>query len=71
MRMEALKMDRNCGKLIVKDGYVICPSCKMRTSQVVRPDTRATRLQIWCRHCKAIHIVDIESGQCFFSQCPT
>ena len=61
----------NCGKLIIKDGYVMCPSCKLRTSQAVRPETVARNLQLWCRHCKATYIVNIESGQCFLSQCPT
>lgn len=59
------------GKLVIKDGYVMCPSCKLRTSQAVRPETVARNLQLWCRHCKATYIVDIESGQCFLSQCPT
>ncbi|WP_242960656.1 cysteine-rich KTR domain-containing protein [Flavonifractor sp. An92] len=49
----------------------MCPSCKLRTSQAVRPETVARNLQLWCRHCKATYIVDIESGQCFLSQCPT
>ncbi|MBE5054771.1 hypothetical protein INF37_01965 [Pseudoflavonifractor sp. DSM 107456] len=69
--METLKHSPKCGKLIIKDGYVICPVCKRRTSQMIRPDTQARRLQLWCRHCKATTIVNIESGQCFLSQCPT
>ena len=69
--MKKLKTNSEYGKLIVKDGYVICPSCKMKTNQVVRPETVARHLQLWCRHCKATYIVNIESGQCFLSQCPT
>lgn len=58
-------------KLVIRNGYIVCPSCKLRTSQAVRPDTVARQLQLWCRHCKATYIVNIESGQCFLSQCPT
>lgn len=60
-----------CGKISIKDGYVVCPTCRRKTSQAVRPDTVATHLQLWCRHCKTVHIVDIACGQCSFSQCPT
>lgn len=58
-------------RIVIKDGYVVCPTCRHKTSQAVRPDTVATHLQLWCRHCKTVHIVDIARGQCFFSQCPT
>ena len=59
------------GTIVIKDGYVVCPTCRRKTSQAVRPDTVATHLQLWCRHCKTVHIVDIACGQCSFSQCPT
>ena len=66
-----MKLSQQSGKLVIKDGYVVCPTCRNKTTQIVRPDTKARHLQLWCRHCKATHIVDIESGQCFYSRCPT
>lgn len=62
-------MDR--GKIIsVKDNLYVCPNCKQKTSQAARNDTEAKNLSLWCRHCKATHIVNIVHGQCFvISRC--
>lgn len=60
----------NSSKLIIKDRCIVCPACRQKTNQVVRPDTEAQNLQLWCRKCKAIHIVNIEHGQCYvISRC--
>lgn len=68
--MNTLQCKPKRGKLIVKDGLIICPNCKAKTNQAVRPDTEARNLQLWCRTCKAIHIVNIEHGQCYvISRC--
>ncbi|MBQ4366320.1 MAG: hypothetical protein II804_08670 [Clostridia bacterium] len=56
-------------KLDVKNGKIVCPRCRRTTQQVVRPDTSARHLQVWCRGCKAEFLVDIDSGQCFESPC--
>lgn len=53
----------------VKDGTIVCPCCRCKTSQQIRPDTHAKNLQVWCRKCKHTAVVDIEHGQCFLSQC--
>ena len=59
-----------CDKLVVKDGYAVCPVCRRKTNQAIRPDTEAKNLQLWCRSCKAVHIVNIASGQCYvISRC--
>lgn len=58
------------GKLIAtKDGYIVCPVCRFKTSQQIRPDTEAKNLRVWCRKCKQVTVVNIEHGQCFLSQC--
>ena len=57
-------------KLIVKDGLIVCPNCKQKTNQAVRTDTKATNLTLWGRNCKAVHLVNIEHGQCYvISRC--
>ena len=53
----------------VKDGYIVCPCCRFKTSQQLQPDTSARNLRVWCRKCKKITVVDIANGQCFLSQC--
>lgn len=52
------------GTLSVKDGLYVCPNCRQKTNQAARPDTTATNLLLWCRHCKAEYLVNIVSGQC-------
>ena len=68
--MNALQKFEMCGTIIaVKDGYIVCPSCRFKTSQQIRQDTQARRLLVWCRKCKQVTVVDIDRGQCFLSQC--
>lgn len=65
-----MQAQTDCGKLAVKDGFVVCPVCKCKTSQYIRPDTSAQHLQLWCRTCKTKFLVNIDFGQCFeFSRC--
>lgn len=59
-----------CGKMLtVKDGYLVCPTCR-RNKKLLRisPDTEARRLPVFCRDCKTQHIVDIDRGQCYESR---
>ena len=59
-----------CGKLIMRDGWLICPHCRKRLLRV-GPDTAARNLNVYCRNCKSSLTVDINRGQCFESQSPT
>lgn len=63
-------MLEKCDRLAIKDGLIVCPVCRQKTNQAVRPETSAENLPLWCRHCKAVHIVHIDSGQCYvISRC--
>lgn len=55
--------------LLVKDGYVVCPTCK-RNKRLLKigPETKASDLVVYCRDCKTEHVVNIERGQCFESR---
>lgn len=68
--MEKLKDVRECGKLITRDGWLICPGCHKRLLRV-EPNTAAQNLIVYCRNCKRTVTVDIDRGQCFESQSPT
>ena len=63
MRTEALKMDRNCGKLIIKDGKVICPACEKATILHVWPNTTVRNLPRKCKRCGQVTIVNIEAPE--------
>lgn len=69
--MKKLQTEPECGKLIVKDGWLMCPSCRRRKVLQVRPETSAKNLIVYCRNCKHSVTVDIDRGQCFESQSPT
>lgn len=64
-----MQSEEKKSKLIVKDGYLICPVCRRKTSQKVLPSTKAENIPVFCRHCKSVPIVNIENSQCFLSQC--
>ncbi len=68
--MEKLKEAHGCAKLIVRDGWLICPGCHKRVLRV-EPNTAAQNLIVYCRNCKRTVTVDIDRGQCFESQSPT
>ena len=52
-------------KLRIKNTRIVCPACKRMTYQVVRTDTEAKNLQVFCRECKWNALVNIADGQCF------
>ena len=69
--MEMLQSAANCGKLVVKDGWVTCPICK-RNHRLIRvePDTEAKRLPVYCRTCRSEIVLNIERGQSVKRQSP-
>lgn len=62
--MKRLQNVPQCGKLVVKDGWVTCPVCK-RNHRLIRvePETEARNLPIFCRDCKSTVILNIDRGQ--------
>ena len=57
--MEKLQNRGECGKLIVKDGWVICPKCK--TMKILRlPTDGNVKAYVYCRHCKQERYLDID-----------
>jgi ribosomal protein S27AE len=51
------------GKIIVKDGKVICPVCGKGTLLHVRPDTIVRNLPRKCKRCGQTTIVNIEAPE--------
>lgn len=55
--------------LTVKDGYLVCPGCRVNKHVMQIPKyTKASRVVAFCRSCKWEHDVDIEEGQCYESR---
>lgn len=55
--------------LAVDDGWLICPHCRRKVLRIY-PDTTASRLEVFCRHCRNKTIVDIDRGQSYESPSP-
>lgn len=47
------------GKILVKDGWAICPVCGKGKMTKVLPDTYAGNLPCWCKLCHKERIVNI------------
>ena len=60
-----MQNEKNAVKLSIKDGRYVCPLCKQKTNQAASDATNAQNLHLWCKQCKAVHIVNIVSGQCY------
>jgi len=66
-----LQAGENRDKLIVKDGWVVCPVCK-RNRRLLRitNDTEASGLPVYCRSCRTELILNIVRGQSVERQSP-
>ena len=51
-------------KLVIKDGWLMCPSCGKHRVLRVYPDTRAKCLQVYCKRCGQENIVNIDECLC-------
>lgn len=60
MRGKALQGQANCGKLTVKDGWLMCPACGRGKVLKVRKDTEAKNLVVHCKLCGKESTVNIE-----------
>lgn len=60
---KGLRRLRNTGKLIVKDGWVICPICGKGKILKINPDTTVHGLPIKCKLCRQESIVNIDAPE--------
>ena len=51
-------------KLVIKDGWLMCPSCGKQRVLRIYPETRAKCLQVYCKRCGHEHIVNIDECLC-------
>lgn len=56
-----MQAQTKCGKLTVKDGWLMCPACQRGKVLKVRKDTRAENLVVHCKKCGRESVVNIES----------
>ena len=64
--MNDLKTIAKGAKLSIKDGHIVCPVCRMKTRQIIRPETEAkTVLGFWALG-TSLMLVNIKTGLCSF-----
>lgn len=61
---------KECGTLVVKDGWITCPCGRNHRLLRITDSTEALGLPVYCRTCKREIILDIERGQSVKRQSP-
>lgn len=54
-----MQTQRESAKLVVKDGWVICPKCGAMKLLRLPPNGKV-RAYVYCRHCKRERFLDID-----------
>lgn len=65
-----MQVNVKSAKLIVKDGWLICPRCGRGKVLKLNPGTRAKDLTVFCKVCGQESIVNIDECLCL-SACAT
>ena len=58
-----MQSNMRCGKLVIKDGWVICPVCRKGKLLKLRPDTTAQNLPCKCKRCGQESLVNIDAPE--------
>ena len=58
-----MRMDIESGKLVIKDGWVMCPVCGKGKILKINPDTTVHNLPRPCKRCGQVSIVNIEAPE--------
>ena len=62
MEAKTLQSQGKCGKLTVKDGWLLCPVCGKQKVLRLTPGTTAKDLPVYCKLCRQESIVDIDQS---------
>lgn len=55
--------EMSCGKMIVRDGWVICPNCSKGKLLKINADTAVKNLPCKCKRCTAETLVNIDAPE--------
>ncbi|MCI7158207.1 MAG: cysteine-rich KTR domain-containing protein [Flintibacter sp.] len=58
-----MQTDVRCGKLVIRNGWVICPVCGKGKLLLIRSDTTARNLPRKCKRCGQETLVNIEAPE--------
>ena len=54
-----MRNERKAGKIVITDGWVICPKCKTMKLLRLAPDGKV-KAYVYCRHCRHERYLDID-----------
>lgn len=58
-----MQFQRETVKMVVKDGWIICPICGNKRLFRLDAETEARNLPVYCRDCKHEIVLDITRGR--------
>ena len=58
-----MQSNMRCGKIIVRDGWVICPVCRKGKLLKLLPDTAVRNLPVKCKRCGQESVVNIDAPE--------
>ena len=58
-----MQSNMRCGKIIVRDGWVICPVCRKGKLLKLLPDTAVRNLPVKCKRCGQETVVNIDAPE--------
>ena len=58
-----MQSNMRCGKLVIRDRWVICPVCRKGKLLKLRPDTTAQNLPCKCKRCGQESLVNIDAPE--------
>ena len=61
-----MNTERDCGSLIVKDGWLMCPACGAQKVLRVYPETLGKSVPVFCKLCKQETLVALDRKQLHF-----
>ena len=61
--LEVLQQHLESGKIVIRNGWLMCPVCGKGKVLKLREDTTAYALPVYCRRCGQESIVNIEAPE--------
>lgn len=55
-----MQSSKYCGKIVTRDGYLLCPICQRQKVLRLLPETEGKQIAVWCKNCRRESIVDID-----------
>ncbi len=55
-----MQTEIRCGKMVTRDGYLLCPICQRQKVLRILPGTEGKQIAVYCKNCRKESIVNID-----------